>query len=626
MRMIRPLVTFTAVLAFVVACHRDGSPARGAKPSIPNVLLVTIDTLRADAVGAYGSAEARTPALDRLAREGVRFDAAFAPAPITLASHASMLTGLYPPGHGARDNGIPMRSDVPTIAELMQHAGFSTAAFVSAFPLDHRFGLARGFQTYSDRLPRGADGKLRNERRGAETADEAIAWLDLHRAQKFFLWVHFFEPHAPYGDPASGRTARERYADEVREADRQAGRVIDALGPARPETVIVAAGDHGEAFGEHGEITHSLFVYDTTLRVPLIVAGPGITANVRVVDPVSLVDVAPTILAVAGVRARPGERLPEMDGVPLAIFGDDSHSRPLYAESFTPLFDFGWSSLRSIRNPATHMKYIAAPRPELYDLQHDPGETRNLADIDKDVAARMARQVAQYSGPELPARAGASVDPAARARLQGLGYTSGSSSGVAAARRDPKDGRELAAKIAEVASGELEGAGLERTLVAILREDPRNPQANVRLAYVRLQSGRCRDAEPLFARAIANHLPGSDALMGLAMCEGARGDLAAAERHLTEADRREPDNPVVLANLGIARSKLGNAAGAIDALERALAIDPGLDEARFNLALAFARAGRVDEARTTARGLLDRLPPSAPQRSEVERFLQSLPH
>src|SRR5574340_252650 len=171
----------------------------------------------------------------------------------------------------------------------------------------------------------------------------------------------------------------------------------------------------------------------------------------------------------------------------------------------------------------------------------------------------------------------------------------------------------------------VQGAALERALLAILREDPSNPQANVRLAYLRLQSGRRRDAEPLFARAIAGRLPGSDALMGLAMCEGARGDLAAAERHLTEADAREPDNPVVLANLGIARSKLGHGAGAIAALQRALAIDPGLDEARFNLAIAFARAGRSEEARKNAQVLLERLPASAPQRSEIERLLRSLP-
>ncbi|MGH9313870.1 MAG: sulfatase [Vicinamibacterales bacterium] len=272
------VVLVLATTAGAAACRGCGvgsgteRAADDAGPAASNLLLVTIDTLRADAVGAYGASSARTPALDALAAEGVRFDRAFAPTPITLPSHASLLTGLYPPGHGARHNGIAMRADVPTLATSCEKAGLATAAFVSAFPLDRRFGLARGFGQYGDRFPRGPDMRPLNERPGSSTVDQAIGWLVARgfsrvsdktslkaRATRFFLWVHLFEPHAPYGNPRDGRPAIDRYADEVAEADRQVARLLEALGPAKPTTLVIAAGDHGEAFGEHGEIGHSIF-------------------------------------------------------------------------------------------------------------------------------------------------------------------------------------------------------------------------------------------------------------------------------------------------------------------------------------------------------------------------------
>ena len=256
-------------------------------------------------MGEYGYAAARTPTLDALARAGARFDRAYAPAPITLTSHASLMTGRYPPGHGARDNDMRIDARAPTLAEAFAHAGFSTAAFVAAFPLDRRFGLNKGFQAYGDAMPRDATGRLANDRPGRLVVDEALAWIDKHRKERFFLWVHLFEPHAPYGDPAdparASRAVISRYDDDVAEADAQAGRLVDGLRELRGQTLVVCAADHGEAFGEHGEISHSLFVYDVTLRVPLIVSGPHVARGSVMTDPVSLVDVAPTIAALAGL-------------------------------------------------------------------------------------------------------------------------------------------------------------------------------------------------------------------------------------------------------------------------------------------------------------------------------------
>jgi Flp pilus assembly protein TadD len=587
--------------------------SRGAR----NALLITVDTLRADAVGAYGNSAARTPHLDRLARAGLRVDTAYATAPITLTSHASMLTGLYPPGHGARHNGISTRADVPTVAEWLRERAFRTAAFVSAFPLDRSFGLARGFHVYSDRMPRGTDGRPANERPGAVVVDEALAWLEQHRSDRFFVWVHLFEPHAPYGDPSAGGTASERYAAEVTEADRQIGRLIDGLRERRDDTLVVVAGDHGEAFGEHGEVSHSIFVYDTTLRVPLVFGGAATRRGSVLTGAVSLVDIVPTLLRALGVAAM------DTDGTELALGnGSIERARGIYSESFAPLVDFGWSSLRSLR--LGRWKYIAAPRPELYDLENDPEEERNVIEGQPALAAGLAARVGKISGPEL-ATAAVSADPDARRRLQALGYASGSPRAAAAgARRDPKDARALAATIAAVLSGELRGEALDRGLRSILAEDPDNPQASLRLGYLRLEAGTCGEAETLFARAIAGGIAGADAHLGLATCLGRRGDAAGALRSLEQAKTRERQNPVVLANIGIALAALGEHARAAGALRDALAIDPDLHEARFNLALAYARSGDRAAAEREARALLARLPSNAPQRAEVERLLRTL--
>ena len=612
----------------MIACGREpAAPARNVADAPRNVLLITIDTLRPDHVGAYGDAAARTPAVDALARSGTRYDQAYATAPITLTSHASLMTGRYPPGHGARHNGMRLDMKTPTIAEAFGRAGFQTGGFIAAFPLDRRFGLIKGFQTYGDVMPRDARGRPANDRPGRTVVDEAIQWLSSRRAQRFFLWVHLFEPHAPYGDPAqAARSTIQRYDDDIAEADRQVGRLLDALGDLRAGTLIVLTADHGEAFGEHGEISHSLFAYDTTLRVPLIVAGPKVPSGAVFTDPVSLVDVAPTIASMAGLGPfdSDGVILPPKGGSHGSASGRAAEvstpGRAMYAESFAPLLDFGWSPLRTIRRG--NWKYIAAPKPELYDLKNDPGETRNLFTEQAARAGDLAREVDAISTSVLTATESA-PDPETLARLQALGYASGRPS-ASAARPDPKDRREVASRFALVASGEVRGAALERTLREILRTDPGNPQANLRLGYVLLESGRCRDAIPRFTAAIASHVPSVDAHLGRAACETAAKNIAAAERTLGEAQHVEPDNPVVSANLGLLLSDSGRPAAGIPQLQRALSLDPDLHQARFGLAVAYARIGKRPDAAREAQELLRRLPPNAPQRPEVERLLAAV--
>jgi len=449
--------------------------------------------------------------------------------------------------------------------------------------------------------------------------------------------VHVFEPHAPYGDASDRRPVLDRYDEEIGVANRELMRLLNAIEGVASDTLVIVAGDHGEAFGEHGEFSHSIFIYDTTLRVPLAMRGPGIgpsgerrttnveprtanreprTSNVVINDPVTLADVAPTAMRLLGFT------MPDTDGIDLspALSGGKLPRRELYAESFAPLVEFGWAPLRAIRLGS--WKLIAAPKPELFDIDKDASERTNVVDAQPMVARDLDVRVSRYSLAKLPTAH--MIDASGLERLRALGYASGSRHDNGSGSVDPKDRRDVAARIAQVTSGELSGATLMTALEEILAVDAANSQAHLRLGFALLQSGNCPRAEHEFTAAINGGLPTADAHLGLATCLGRRNDLAGAERTLNEARRREPDNPVLIANLGILQAAKGNLPGAIDTLRTALSADPNLHEARFNLALAYAKAGRRADAASTARELLARLPATAPERAEVERLLKAL--
>ena len=529
-----------AVAVIGVAVYRQqaatspggGTPAEVRRPR--HVVIVTVDTLRADRVGAYGWRDARTPAIDGLATRGARFDRAFAAAPITLPSHASLLSGLYPPGHGSRHNGMRVRDGVATLATVLREQGWATGAFVGAFPLDRRFGLNRGFLRYGDRMSRTDEGRLLNERSGRIVVDEALEWARSVTAdQRMFLWVHLFEPHAPYEPNRSvGRgCCRQRCG---RRWWRWPTEIVHTAGLAEraASTLVVVAGDHGEAFGEHGEISHSLFVYDTTLQVPLILAGPGIPPlSPPVSAPVSLVDVLPTVLDLCGLPRR------DTDGLSLVplLQGRPIDRRDLYAESFAPLLDFGWSSLRAIRSGS--LKYIGASQPELFDVDQDPSEQHNLAGSRREEAQQLAARVESWAGAELPAEQALSgIDAGVRARLNALGYVSGAADSAASGTRpDPKDRRELAARLALVFSGELNGTDLRRALQKLADEDPQNAQVRTRLGYSLIDAS---DA------GLPTELPGGDSRKhAVGRCTPRAGVVPVVDRpggrRRTRADRSE---------------------------------------------------------------------------------------
>ena len=405
-----------------------------------NLLLITLDTMRADRLPAYGFTGVLTPALDRIAAEGAVFEEAYAAVPLTLPSHVSLFTGLYPPRHGVRDNaGAPLSGEFTTLAEVLRERRMTTAAFVASSVLAPGRGLEQGFDLYSAGEPARCSGAPPARRRAGAVVDEATSWLERHDTEPFFAWIHLYDTHRPYDLPAE---YKDRYLDPYLAAiayeDAQIARVIGHLETRGllTSTLIVVAGDHGESLGDHGEKSHGIFLYQEALRVPFMVRGPGVSPR-RVTAVARLVDVMPTVLDLFGVSTS------GLDGVTLAQAGTRSSTDPrleVYSESMYPR-RFGWAPLRSLR--ADRYKVIDAPRAELYDLINDPGEERNVLVEHPSVAAAMLHRLRAFeSGQEPPATPSAEVDTAVLDRIASLGYV-GSIAAQASApigeQTDPKD-------------------------------------------------------------------------------------------------------------------------------------------------------------------------------------------
>lgn len=535
------------------------SPAPAQSPR--SLLLVTIDTLRADRVGAWGDAEARTPTLDRLAREGTRFARAYTPVPITLPAHASLMTGLLPPAHGVRGNGgfaLPGGEPgaPPTLAEAAAARGLATAAFVGAFPVAARFGLARGFDHYDDAFGR-AEGVHYEfaERPASAVVQAATAWLRAHPGPAF-VWVHLFDPHAPYAPPAAF-AGRDPYRGEVAAVDAALAPLLSAW-DARPEPALVAVtADHGEAFGEHGEESHSLFLYDTTLHVPLLIRGPGIAAGRVVEAAVGLEDVAATLLA----RLGPGPRLPGAD-----LLAAELAPRGLYAETLAPQHDFGWSPLRAWREGG--LKYVRAPRPELFDVRADPAEAHDLAPARAaDVARLEARLAASLQAlGERESRRG--PDAAAAERLRALGYVQGPQ--AAGSGADPKDRKEVALRIARAAGPFASHDAAAAAYAEIAALDPDNPLVNLRLGDALLRAGRPAEALAPLRRVTRGRPRSAEPWVGLATACAALGRLDEASAALDEALRLDPADAQAHFNRGELARAAGDPAAARRHYEAAL--------------------------------------------------------
>jgi arylsulfatase A-like enzyme len=538
-----------------------------------NVLLVTLDTIRADRLGCYGWKRSETPVLDGLAERGLLFADAVTVAPLTLPSHATLLTGLYPPNHGVRKNGeYRLASEHVTLAELLKDRGYDTGAFVSAFVLDARFGLGQGFDTYDDGVALSESSPLADtfeERPARSVTDAALAWLrDRGGDRPFLAWVHYFDPHAPRIAPEPYSTQLDDpYDAEIAYVDFELGRLLEELERKDlvDQTLVVVVGDHGEDLGEHGEPTHGFFMYGSVMRIPLILSCPGLFRGPRVFeeDVVSIVDLVPTLLELLGVE--PG---PNLDGSSL-LDAVARHGRTVYMENMAPYLDHGWAPLFGLRRHRD--KYIRAPTPEYYDLWRDPGEQTNLhvgppvdrKDSRDQLAAELERMLSAWAPPEEVAAAVQPPDAAARARLQALGYLGGPGPAAGDVALDPKRMLQLYLEIN--AAKTLAGAGEFDHAIAILREvlvaAPRNRAALGEIARLYATKGRMPQAERAIRRYIAVK-PSAHALTLLAQILIARGHLDEVDRIATEAHDLDPAHGlsfIVWGDLAVREGRFGEA-------------------------------------------------------------------
>jgi arylsulfatase A-like enzyme/Tfp pilus assembly protein PilF len=610
-----------------------------------NVILVTIDTIRADHLGCYGSETVATPNLDRLAAEGARFTNAATTVPFTLPAHSSIMTGTYPPFHGVRENvGYFLDEDIPTIAELLAEDGYSTTAFVSAFVLDARWGIARGFDNYFDDFDVASARQINMasvQRDGRETVDETIRWLDQRPPGPFFLWLHLFDPHEPYTppEPYLSRYAHP-YEGEIAYTDHLIGEfrtVLEERG-LLASSLLVVTGDHGEGLGDHGEGYHGYFVYDSTVHVPLIIRAPfADLAGQVVTDPVSHVDLQPTILAAVGLGPPEGAHGASL--VPSLLGMGGIQNRAVYTESYYPLFHYGWAPLRSIRT--TRHKYIDVPRPELFDFIDDRREELNLFDerpgLAEDLEQRLDALRETLEREEEGVAREPDLDEATLQQLQALGYVAGKGEVSAeeehdVERADPKDKIRIHQRITAAQSlisrGDDEAA--EQHLSEVLAQDSGMLDAHQMLGNIAVKRqdydgavdhfrnaleldsdhraslfgladsyrrlGQLDDALLGFRRLQALSPHDSKAIVAMSDIYVEQNQLPAALNLFEEAERLEEAPAMVHNKHGELLALLGRPHEAVEVFQRAIDSNSELPQPHYNLAVVYEELGQPDLA------------------------------
>ncbi|HTO75822.1 MAG TPA: sulfatase-like hydrolase/transferase [Thermoanaerobaculia bacterium] len=649
----RPRILPIFIASFVVAAaigaafllRRAGGSMRPRGWKGQNVLFVTVDTLRADRLPAYGRTDVRTPTIDALAARGVLFERCETATPLTLPSHTTIFSGTLPLHHGVRDNGaFTVPPELPLLAELFHAGGYTTAAFVSAFVLDSRWKLNRGFDTYFDQF----DTRQANilsigdiERPAGEVVDAVLDWVKRRdRTKPFFVWVHFYDPHAPYAPPPPfAEEYKDRpYLGEIAYVDSELGRLLRVLADEgiADRTAVVFAGDHGESLGDHGEDGHGFFVYEATLHVPLVFA-PSVSRGGRAArrgEVVSLVDVMPTVADLAGLPIPAGVQGRSL--VPLLSGSGRFEKRPAYSETWYPRFHFGWSDLAALQDG--RYKLIESSAPELYDLAADPGEKVNLVAREKERYLALKRQLTSLadaaSRNALNARPAVS-DPEAVRKLASLGYLSGGSADAAAASGGPRAAplekiglyNKLNAALADTAS---DPAKAEAVLKDVLREDPAMVDARVALANVYLRQRRYKEAIPALEESVRGRPADATLVYGLAMAlrmDGRtsdsdkllenrlangmkdariefllgtsaedRGDRAAADAWFAKAIAAEPSSAGSRSALSEVLLRRNDLDGAEREARQAVALDPRVEGAHYCLAAVAERRGRAADA------------------------------
>ena len=589
------------MLAVLALCSAPaaGQSARHASPPRPNVILITVDTLRADHLSVYGATQGQTPAMDGLAGDGILFENAIAQVPLTLASHASILTGTYPFHNGVQDfTGEPLALSFQTVAQAFKRNGYATGAVVSAFVLDRSWGLDRGFDFYYDVFA--AESFLQKsiglvDRRAEQSVDQAISWLGKRSPGKpFFLWLHLYDPHSPYDPPEPFRTQfkTDPYSGEVAYADSQLARLFAHLKMRKlyDRTAVVLLSDHGESLGEHGEREHGFFVYRSTTHVPLLVkpAGKSITGK-RVRAAVEAVAVAPTLLELAGLKD-PIQKQFQSASL-LAQAKEEDPESTAYAETYYPFSSFGWSPLRSLQTE--RFQYVEAPRSELYNLESDPEQTTNLREQQGAVTSvlkqRLGDLIAKF--PPLDRKSsGSGLSPDAIEKLRSLGYVAYKSpvSAEALARGlpDPKDRITEFNAIMEAADAFQAGDSLRgrRLLEEVRKTDPDMYLVPFMLGESALRQRDWNTAAAEFERCLALNPQFDQAMTGVAQAYAQLNRIEDARRTLQDALKINPKNFKAWYQLGYVewRTKPADAA---EAFREAITIQPGFALAHRDLGL-----------------------------------------
>lgn len=604
MRLAGGLLALGLLAAWAAACRPRPAAPRAAR----HLVLVTIDTLRADRLGVYGNAQVATPRLDRIAREGAWAPEASAHVPLTRPSHVSLFTGRLPVETGVRDNISPaVVPDTPLLAEVLKGSAFQSAAFVSSVVLEASSGLDRGFDTYSASFEGTGDAQFLNslQRKGDLSAADAIGWLEGRRREapeaRLFLWLHLYEPHDPYEppEPYATRYAGRPYDGEVAYSDELVGRLDDALARLgiRDETLLVITSDHGEGLGEHGETLHGYFAYQTTLRVPFLARGPGVAPGTRLDATLRLVDVFPSVLEILGLAPPAGTRLAGTSLAP-ALRGERPAVEPVtYAESLVPLLHFGWSDLRVVREG--RWKYVEAPRPELYDLAADPGERANLAPAQASKAEAMRGVLRRFLDEERRAGgANAGAVPAELLeKLGALGYVGGGGTAeTATPGADPKD---------RIEDFRFANDAIRNGLLQLHAKD-------YAASVARFQA--------VLKRGIASfeiHFYLARGLMGL-------GRAREAVPHFEEATRRQPAHVEAWEGLAEGRAGVRNPEGALAALQQGAAALPAEPRLRLSAARLLWDLGRRPEARKAYEAALPLAPKNGRARCQLGNLLREM--
>jgi arylsulfatase A-like enzyme/tetratricopeptide (TPR) repeat protein len=589
----------------------------------PNVILVTMDTTRADHLACYGYRDIRTPTLDALAGRGVLFEQAATATPLTLPSHCTIMTGMYPTYHGVRVNGNTALSDEQTTAaEVFAGQGYRTGAFIAAFVLDGRWGLKQGFEHYDDQFDLMKYKHLdlgEVQRPGNEVMDAALAWLEEKKSEPFFAWIHLYDPHVPYAPPQpyaseyGGRGPAGLYDGEIAFMDSQIGRCVAWLerNGLDKSTVMVLVADHGEGLGSHGEGTHGYFVYDYALHVPFIAVTPfAALQGRRVASEVGTVDVFPTLLALAGLA--PPLKVQGRSLLPLMFHPGRRDDVPAYGEAMASNIQFGWSPIHALRTPG--WKYIDVPRAELYDLVRDPDEQANVLASHPEVARRMKAELDRIMAETsvgAPKPQAANLDKETMERLSALGYVGTpvavrTASGASGPLADPKDKFPVFTAVQEAGELVLDGKYGEAAalLEPALREDARIPQALLLLATCYSETGRKEEAKAKLDLLLKDDPESVQALISLAniLLEEKRDDdvIALCKRTLA-MDERNTQAYTLIGEVYMGADKYLEA---LPYMEKAVETQPKITRARLNLAACLVGARQYDRAETELRAVL----------------------